>query len=158
MHCQNCGVESVEGQSYCKRCGASLSVTTTEVAAPRNPLPKVGGMFWAIAIFGLGSIATLLGSLVALAAIGMNGEGIRLTGIVVGAVIFGIAGMLIWQLSRLINLAQNATIVQSKKLKTAEQPAYPQIAATPRAVPSVTEHTTRNFEPAPHHEGRSSRE
>ncbi|HLG16787.1 MAG TPA: zinc ribbon domain-containing protein [Blastocatellia bacterium] len=157
MYCPSCGTEGTDGQSYCKRCGASLSAAP-QIAAPKNPLPKLAGMFWAVAVFGLGSIATLLGCLVALAAIGVNSEAIAMTGIFGGVTIFGIAGLLIWQLSRLINVAQNTdAAAQPRKLKTAPQAAYPQIAGPHRAVPSITEHTTRNFEPSVRDE-RTSRE
>ena len=59
--------------------------------------------------------------------------------------VFGIAGLLIKQLSRLINLVE-ANPVQATNASITSEYQQPQITAQPRPVSSVTEHTTRNFD------------
>jgi hypothetical protein len=67
--------------------------------------------------------------------------------IVCGAtVIMGIAALLIRQLSRLITMMQNSQETSYRNPGRVNAPEAPQLAAPPRAVSSVTEHTTRNFE------------
>lgn len=147
MFCANCGFRSTPGVNFCKQCGASLNFTSTLTENQARP-PRVAGMFWAIALFGLGSLSVLMGSIIALAALGADEEAI------VPAAIFGTAGiviiawLLIRQLSRLISLYQNYT-EPSPKVGQTQDRVYPQIEAPPRMVSSVTEHTTRNFDPVP---------
>jgi hypothetical protein len=72
-------------------------------------------------------------------------------------VILIISGLLIWQLSRVIGMAHlseradihaNANVIK-------ERNTAPQLDAPPSAVPSVTEHTTREFEPSLKRERRA---
>jgi hypothetical protein len=104
-------------------------------------------MFWAISIFGLGSLATLLGCMVALAAVGVNSETLAIVGVFGSTTILGIAGLLIWQLARLITASKQITALPQQPGRLEAAPAYARIAEPPRPVASVTEHTTRNFEP-----------
>ncbi len=155
MICQTCGLQSTAGLAFCKRCGAQLYPPPASPESSTRPA-KVTGMFWAIALFGLGSISVLLGTMIALAAMRASDD------VTVPTVIFGtasiiiIAWLLIRQLGRYINLSQGI-IEPEKRGKSHKQAAepYPQIPyqspqldAPPRAV-SVTEHTTRNFDPLP---------
>jgi phosphate/sulfate permease len=59
---------------------------------------------------------------------------------------FGIVLLLIWLMLRLIKMYQHPN-GQAETKSEAKQPTQPQIAAPPEMVMSVTEHTTRNFEP-----------
>jgi hypothetical protein len=61
------------------------------------------------------------------------------------ATISGIAAMLSRQLARLIDLIEAKERAPRQVRMPAEQ-NYPQVAAPPRSVSSVTEHTTRNFD------------
>lgn len=157
MFCANCGMRSTPGVNFCKQCGASLS-TASPLSENTPKPPKVTGMFWAIALFGLGSFAVMFGSIIALTALGADEEPLVATGIFGSAAIVMITWLLIRQLSRFINLYQNYT--EPSRPQQISQPhdrAYPQIEAPPRPVSSVTEHTTRNFAPVPDDE-RNSRD
>jgi len=106
-------------------------------------------MFWAIAMFGFGSLSVLLGSIIALVALGANEDAVIPATVLGTGAIIAIAWLLIRQLSRLINLYQNYTEPSPKKSVSQGRDTYPQLEAPPRHVSSVTEHTTRNFDPVP---------
>lgn len=154
MFCQNCGLESTPGVNFCKRCGTNFGATSTQSENRPSP-PRVAGMFWAIAMFGFGSLSVLLGSIIALAAIGADEDAIIPATIMGTGAIIAIAWLLIRQLSRLINLYQSHTETSPQKSVNQARDTYPQLEAPPRHVSSVTEHTTRNFDPVLGEEWRS---
>lgn len=143
MYCPNCGAEATSGLKYCSRCGVSLAVAPA--IEKRHPnVGKATGMFWAIALFGLGSFAIFMGGIIALAALNADED------IIIPAAIFGIAAiltiswLLIRQLARVISIVQD-TRQSTEGGRLAESYAPPEIAESPPPM-SVTEHTTRNFE------------
>ncbi|HEX8184998.1 MAG TPA: hypothetical protein VF747_09615, partial [Blastocatellia bacterium] len=69
--------------------------------------------------------------------------------------IVGIARLLIGQLSRLITMAEDSARAPRRVNRPTEQ-SYPQVAAPPRSVSSVTEHTTRSFDHSVYNEPRAS--
>src|SRR5262249_4291868 len=152
MFCPSCGAESAQKTNFCKRCGANMNpaASTVEVHLPRA---GVSGMVWAIAGFSLiGMIASLimLGSLS-----GRPGEPIAELVIVAFIAclmfVFSIAGMLTWQLARLINTYRDAVRQPINKAKfevpppppPQPQPVYIPAAHSP--APSVVGHTTRQM-------------
>ena len=151
MHCPGCGADSTYGLNFCTQCGTNLAQPGAQPAQRVNPV-KLTGMFWAIAVFGIASVAVLFGTTIAMV---MLGAGEKVVVPIVGlgsGVIVGIAAMLIKQLSRLIGAAQQNSVQGSQQtLKKVIPP--PQLGATPRQISSVTEHTTRSFDPPSYHEG-----
>lgn len=149
MFCANCGFRSTPGVNFCKQCGSNLtSLNTSPLPESTGKLPKVTSMFWAVALFGLGALGVLFGSIIALAAMGADDD------IIIPSCIFGTAAitiigwLLIRQLSRVINLHQNYTPPSHpQQINPVQDRPYHQ-EALPRPVSSVTEHTTRNFAPA----------
>jgi len=155
MYCPNCGAESTLGLNYCKRCGGTLSDTTQPGA------PPVKNNFIA-AVLALATVALVLGGLgivfsEALWLIRPEVPGMvqppSADAIAAMIIAFGTATialvtvMLIKLFSRLMGL----TSATEKALRPADafvpQQRPPQIAAPPIIMQSVTEHTTRNFEP-----------
>lgn len=154
MFCPSCGFESTQKTNFCKRCGTNMSPAGNLVEI-QMPKPRVMGMTITITAFSLiGLIATIVG-IEELS----NGLPVREPLIVAFlgclAFIFSIAGILVWQLSRLISVYQEAvrqTIHKAQFEPVAPpQPTFPQ--AQPVYVPapqevvqnSVTEHTTRQM-------------
>lgn len=147
MFCANCGMRSTPGVNFCKQCGANLS-TASPLSENTSKPPKVTGMFWAVALFGVASLSVLFGAIIALTALGAEEEALVPTAIFGTAGIVTIAWLLIRQLSRYINLSQNYTEPsRPQQISQSHDRAYPQLEAPPRPVSSVTEHTTRNFAP-----------
>jgi hypothetical protein len=156
MFCPSCGVESTNKTKYCKSCGANLNPTgtTVEVHIQR---PPVAAMTFAIAAFGMiGFIASLI-TLYELSERDLKGEVLLGTFFFCLAFLFLVAGLLSWQLGRLIN-AYRDTIkrtIESERAETAipSQPVLPQrqqsyMPPVQEPVSGVTEHTTRTFNPS----------
>jgi hypothetical protein len=107
---------------------------------------KLTGMFWAIALLALGGLGIIFGCMVPLTVLGLDHAVLAAVASLGFVTIFSIAGLLIRQLSRLVSITQASAYEISAPTNTAEY-APPQITAQPRPVSSVTEHTTRNFDP-----------
>ena len=144
MYCPVCGADNQQSVKFCKRCGASMNLPATR---PRSEIApgKLTGMFWAIAVLALGGLAVILGCMVPLIALGLDKDLVAIVAFLGFATVFGIAALLIRQLSRLINFVE-ANPVQVTNASTTAEYAPPQITGQPRPISSVTEHTTRNFD------------
>ena len=117
------------------------------------PRIKLASMFWAVAAFGAGSLAMSFLAYIKLAERGMREETLFIP-FIFGLTVAGfITVLMIWQLSRMVSLAQKqAQYVQPERpaaveLPTAQQQRV-QPAIPPGQIPSVIEHTTRNIAPS----------
>ena len=149
MYCPSCGTELTPELSYCKRCGANLKPISNQAGVPP---PKLTGAAWAIsmavALVTLGGFGMIFGLVMALITRGLSlsAEGMVLI-FFSSLVILAIDWLLVRQLSRVLNLPQlSSDATQAKKPKLTEE-AVRQIDAPREPVSSVTEHTTRTFEP-----------
>jgi uncharacterized membrane protein YvbJ len=143
MYCSSCGSSVAKGLSFCKRCGAKLSGAKSE---GDQSTTYAESLIWAIvAVFIVG-----LGGTIGLMALMKNelgfGQGLILTFTALSfLLIFIIEGVLISLLLRSKNRARE----ESETARLEEKP--PKELNTARALaepaPSVTEHTTRTFEP-----------
>ena len=141
MYCPSCGTELIQELSYCNRCGANLKSTLNQSALPPT---KFVGAAWAISVAivlitlgGFGMIFALVMALIA-RGISLSAGGMVLVFFSL-LVILAIAWLLVRQLSRLVSMPKLSGDVT--------QPQEPQISAPREPVSSVTEHTTRTFEP-----------
>ena len=152
MFCPSCGAESTQKNNFCKRCGANInpSANTVEVHLPPVGISK---MVWAISLF---SLAGLIASLVGLGDLSTPWREFPKDLLVIAFIaclmfLFGIAGMLVWQLSRMVSaykesVRQTIHKPQIDSLTSAPQqiqPAY--IPASNISTSSVVEHTTRQM-------------
>jgi hypothetical protein len=147
MFCPSCGIQSTQGLQYCKRCGANLM--------PLEPVmhhSRPAGLGWLIAFL----IAMMGLPLPGLAVVWDFANSLHLKGFpppnvtglaVVGMfLLFGTEALLYRLLSRLISAyVQAGAQAQPGKLKP--MVARPQIAPPREGMTSVTEQTTRNFDP-----------
>ena len=174
-YCPSCGSENSYGLRYCKRCGESLGQATNDLEQQKNMqgatikrvkrneygwdieeieppginIKKMAGMFWAVALFGFLSFGILFGCAIPMLIFGADKRVLIPMFMFGSAAIVLIAWMLIQQLSRLIGLAEKENKTPSRtRTGPRLEPERPQIVAPPRAVGSVTEHTTRNFDQA----------
>jgi hypothetical protein len=150
MFCPSCGFEYTQKTNYCKRCGESLSVTGV-VDAPKMERPKLATMFVAVVAFSVVGMLTVFHMYNILSARGLRGDELILP-FMMGMMFTGaIAGLLIWQLSRLITAYQKTgrNVVVEKHFIRESPPAQLGAPTDPlqQAVepPSVVEHTTRQF-------------
>jgi len=158
MYCPNCGAESTFGLNYCKHCGGNLGE-----GAAQAPTTTPARNIFAALILAAATTGIVLGGLAivfsfALDLIGPQPQGYppptRDAVVVAGMmVMFGSAAIILttFLLIKLFARVMGFTSVAEKPAARAK--ALPvgqrvaQLSAPPASMHSVTEHTTRNFEP-----------
>ena len=147
MYCPSCGVSVAQGLSYCNYCGAKLSgangdnvIKSSEVKPELLVSAMVGGF-----ILGLVAIAILLG--VMKEVVGFDLSIILAVTVFSFVLMLVVEGVLIWLLlngKRGVKEVGDAERPNEQKTKEVGE-AQARVLSEP--VPSVTEHTTRAFEP-----------
>ena len=146
MYCPSCGVAVAQGLSYCNYCGAKLNGEKGDNAAKSSevrPESLVWGMV-AVLVFGFVAIVFLM---MAMKMVGLDVEQILALTIVSFLIVLLVEGVFIWQLMRRKRAAEETGDTALSKERAANQLHAAQARALPEPVPSVTEHTTRAFEP-----------
>ena len=145
MYCSSCGVAVAQGLSYCNYCGAKLTgersdniVKSSEV----KPESLVWGMV-AVLVFGFVAIMFLM---MAMKMVGLNVGQILAFTILSFLIMLVVEGVFIWQLLGRKRGTEEAadTVLREQTTKELREG---QARALPEPMPSVTEHTTRAFEP-----------
>ena len=148
MYCSSCGVVVAQGLSYCNYCGAKLSGVKGDsiIKSPEvRPGTLVGAMVFTF-VFGLGAITILMGMMKAVLRLEV---GLILAFTLLSFLIMlSLEGVFIRLLfSRKRGAEEAGDTVQLKGQATRELDAA-QGRALPEPMPSVTEHTTRAFDPS----------
>ena len=165
MYCPNCGAESTLGLNYCKHCGSNLAETSLSVEpGSRNVLAALILAGATVALV-LGGLAIVLNH--ALLLVGPQPPGaVTLPGKdaapMAGAIIFFGSAVIVLTTLMLIKLFYRVMGFGSGSAKPVRPAAWtPQSAQRvtplpepPIVISSVTEHTTRNFEPRIRQQGR----
>ena len=150
MFCPSCGFEYTQKTNYCKRCGESLGVTSL-VDAPKKERPKLAAMFCAVVAFGIVGMFTAFAMLDRLTFRGLRGDDLIVPFVMTLMFTGAIAGLLIWQLARMITAYQKSgrNVVVEKHYIHEAPPAKLGAPTDPlqQAVepPSIVEHTTRQM-------------
>ena len=146
MYCSSCGVAVAQGISYCNYCGAELIgekrdnvIKSSEV----KPEALVWGMV-AVLVFGFAGTVFLM---MAMRMVGLNVGQILAFTILSFLMMLLVEGVFIWKLLRRKRGAEETgDPALTKKQATKElDVAHARVMLEP--MPSVTEHTTRAFEP-----------
>lgn len=150
MYCSSCGIEYVLGLNYCNRCGANLSpspIVEPEIRAGSLTKPTIAvGLI--VVLITLGGFALMIGGAIELANVFHQKDPVM--AIIMMGMLTILVGdiMLIRLLSRLINASLQTKRPAQLKMPAASEQRPAQIgAARSEPIPSVTEHTTRAFEP-----------
>lgn len=160
MFCPTCGAEYAIELNYCNRCGANLSVAVAEplqtTSVSLNKAVAVIGTTLAVLTIG-GFIALIVGAVELSRSAAMGNDPI-IAMIFMGMLTILTADVfLVRQLSKLISAALSSNKPQQLKRPPASaRLGMPSIAELPKPInarlepgSSVTENTTRFFEPAP---------
>jgi len=145
MYCSSCGVAVSQGLTYCNYCGAKLTGEKGDNAIKSSevkPESLVWGMV-AVLVFGFVAIVFLM---MAMKMVGLNVGQILAFTILSFLIMLLVEGVFIWQLWRRKRGAEETGAALSKEQATKELDVA-QARVLPEPMPSVTEHTTRAFEP-----------
>jgi hypothetical protein len=154
MYCPSCGTEYTIELKYCNRCGANLNTEMATQQAPvvlnlTKPTAIIGATLVALTLGGFGG---LVGGAVGLAPV-VHGNDPLMAMIFFGMTTIMIVDIvLIRLLSKIINASlSSSTQTQPRRSNALGNPSVAQLPQPPPArlqgVPSVTEGTTRFFEP-----------
>src|SRR5688572_24402761 len=126
MFCPSCGATSAQKTNFCKKCGASMNpaANTVEVHLPRA---GTAGMVWAIAGF---SLIGLIVSLIMFGSLwnpgGSHPEAVIMAFVACLGFTLSVAGLLTWQLARLISAYRDAVRQTIDKSQFEVLPPHPQ--------------------------------
>lgn len=146
MYCSSCGGVVVQGLSFCSQCGAKL-IGETGANASKSSAAKPESLIWAMVaalVFGFVGIVFLL---MAMKMVGLDVGPILAFTMLSFVIILLVEGVFISQLLRRKRSGEKSgETVLSKGQSTNELDAA-HARVLPGPMPSVTEHTTRAFEP-----------
>jgi hypothetical protein len=147
MYCSSCGVAVAEGLSYCKNCGAKLVGVKggRDLTSPHVRPEMLVSAISALFIFGLVAITMLMG--VMKVVLEMPVERVLAFSLVPLLLLLIVEGVFIrLLLSSKRGIAEAGNEGSLKGSRTKELDAA-QPLGLPQPTPSVTEHTTRAFDP-----------
>ncbi|HEY7182488.1 MAG TPA: zinc ribbon domain-containing protein [Blastocatellia bacterium] len=150
MFCPSCGFQYTQKTNYCKRCGESLSLTSM-ADEPKMGRPRLGIMFSAVAAFGIAGLIAAYNMLDTLTKRGLRGDDLVVPLLMTLMFTGSIAGLLIWQLARLITAYQKSNQVPAQERVIIKEAQVPRLGLTNDPVQgvgepaSVVEHTTRRM-------------
>ncbi len=148
MYCSSCGGTVARGISYCNLCGAKLSGAKDEsLSKPAELFPE--SLIWAIVTVFIVGLGVTIGLMAVMKDLLNFSQGLIIGFTVLSFLLtFVIEGVLIWMLLESKRNAQKSGDRAQLKEQTTRGLEAAQVRALPEPVPSVTEQTTRTFEPA----------
>jgi predicted lipid-binding transport protein (Tim44 family) len=147
MYCSSCGKAVPPGLSYCNYCGEKLNRAKGDsiVKSPQvRPETLVAAMVFTF-VFGLGAITVLMGVMKAI--LHFEGGLILFFAMLSFLIMLSLEGVIIRLLFRRQRGAEEADSAAPAKGQTTRELDAAQARALPEPAPSVTEHTTRAFDP-----------
>ncbi len=147
MYCSSCGVAVTAGLSYCNFCGEKLSRAKSETISKSpevRPETLVAAMVF-VFVFGLGAITVLMGVMKAVLHFEV-GQILAFT-LLSFLIMLSLEGVFIRLLLRRQRGAQEAGDTVPLKGQATRELDAAQARVLPEPMPSVTEHTTRAFDP-----------
>jgi hypothetical protein len=151
MFCPSCGAESTIELNYCNRCGANLNVALLAPAeiAPVNVTKPIIVIGLVMLFLTLGAFAGILSSAIEVARTAGGGD-LSMAIVFFGMVTVLIIDILLFMLlSKLIKaaLSSPAKLPARKPAPASQDRSMPPTTARLPLPPSVTENTTRFFDP-----------
>lgn len=144
MYCSSCGGALARNLDYCNHCGARLS-NGKDRSESASAYPE--SLIWAIVAALAIGLGTTIGLMVVMKEVVHFNIGLITAFTALSfTLLFAVEGVFIWQLVRRTGAKAVADGTRIDKQATKELEAAP-VRALPDPVPSVTEQTTRAFEP-----------
>ena len=146
MYCQNCGSALNPQTKYCNRCGTNLMPVVEKrlekTAAEKRLDDYLDGLFW-ISIFG---IAFIIGGAVLLKAVRFSDLVILIYAVLSSTVFLINFGFSLWGTLSIMRSSKEGKLTMQPGHETREL-TPPKIEPVMMPAGSVTENTTRSFEP-----------
>ena len=145
MYCSSCGVAVTQGLSYCNYCGAKLgSAKGDSVIKSPKPETLVASMVF-VFVFGLGAITVLIGVMKAVLHLDVGLIlAFTLLSFLIMVSLEGVFIRLLFRRHRGAEEAGDTVLLKEQVTKGLDAAAA---RGLPESRPSVTEHTTRAFDP-----------
>jgi predicted lipid-binding transport protein (Tim44 family) len=147
MYCSSCGVAVAPGLTYCNYCGEKLGGAKRDsvIKSPEvRPETLIGAMVFAF-VFGLGAITVLMGVLKAV--LHLETGLILFFALLSFLTMLSLEGVFIRLLFRPKRRAEEASDTGQLKGQPTRELDAANARGLPEPMPSVTEHTTRAFDP-----------
>jgi len=157
MYCPTCGIDSVEGLKYCKRCGANFTSALSASPSKKFPLALTISFLIIIGSIFIAGLALPMAASHDLMSSGFTTGQLMYIFMADISVMLVVVFLLTWLFLRLIKLHQQTSAVASAPKMATSDFAPPQIVGPPQSIGSVTENTTRSFEPRVYDNLRESR-
>jgi hypothetical protein len=145
MYCSTCGVAVSPGLSYCNYCGAKVnrgdSIVNSSEAKPESLIQAMAAVF----VLGMISIIVLMG--VMKVVLGLPVERVLAFSLLPFLLMLVLEGVFIRLLLRRPRAMETAGETVLPKVQATKELDAVQARVLPEARPSVTEHTTRAFDP-----------
>jgi hypothetical protein len=142
MYCPSCGFQNVNEVRFCNRCGLKLKSAGSNEKGMSDLLTKFLTTIGSVTLAGIGF------PMFAMMVLGKRGfppQILLLVAIACFAATIAIDGLLVWLMLRVMRLRQEEAQSTTHERIT-NGLSQPQISS-PTTFSSVTEHTTRNFDP-----------
>ena len=147
MYCSSCGVALARDLSYCNHCGAQLGGARSEVPAELFP----DSLIWAIVSVFVVGVGCIIGLTAVMKNYGLNDAVTMGFAATIFTLMLAIEGVFIALLLSRKKSAKRERDAEALDGRRQQQTTNELEAAQPKALPehmaSVTEHTTRAFEP-----------
>ncbi len=148
MYCPTCGNELTAELKYCNRCGANLTLSSSSLPAQMVAPVKLTAPTVVIGLTITGGLGIIFAGVTELAQMHVHPAAITWMFLFSMATLFGCSAMLIRFWSKMVGVSQQP-MAPPQNIRPVFEKGFPQ-QLPPRfeSVPSVTEHTTRTFNPA----------
>jgi hypothetical protein len=147
MYCSSCGVAVTPGLTYCNHCGEKLSGAKSDciIKSPEvRPETLVGAMVFAF-VFGLVAITMLIGMMKSVLALSTGPIlAFALLSFLIMLSLEGVFIRLLLRRKRGVEEAGDTVLLKGQATRGLDAA---QARVLPEPMPSVTEHTTRAFDP-----------
>jgi hypothetical protein len=154
MYCSSCGIEVTQELNYCNRCGANLNQSPTFIPQVVAPPVRLTGPTIALGAMVVISLMVIFGSASGLVMRGLHPAALAWMVIVGLATLFGITGLVIRLWVHLLKNSSADAVPQYQRPAQLRQPQpdpqqlqAPQTGPMQAPISSVTDHTTRTFDP-----------
>lgn len=144
MFCQSCGFQNIKEVNYCNRCGKQLKPRASYDKTMSDLITRFLTTIGTVTGVGMG-LPTFV--LLALGKKGFPPHILMVVAIVAFAATVLVDGLLVWLLLKVMRMRQEEPHPARSTERITNGLSEKQIAAPPLFA-SVTEHTTRNFDPA----------